>query len=346
MDLSKLIVEKGWQYERAVNLAVELEKMLLRHGIEIGPGSPLEKRIFDVLRIPDIQAAGGAVSFDEDVRGLFRNLTGVNELAQLILAAESNAEFPTLMPHLKLLNDGSAIQNEVSHGLDGATNKLFELLIALLAMHCGTHVELDDPLHSTGKNPDVLVTAVGKRWGIACKVLHGSNPEGFLEHLSKGIEQIEKSEAEVGVVAFNTKNLIPHDDLWPLGPEMVETSTGLQEMLIPQAFDPPGVPFEMLAEWAHGFAFGIRQHVPAGHLEGMFAGKKCIPGLLFWCHTVSGVVIDSRPTAASLRMMTFFNLGVVHPADRSFLECLNWAAFSDSPSRGPRPQVLSLGSPA
>jgi hypothetical protein len=47
-----------------------------------------------------------------------------------------------------------------------------------------------------GVNPDVLATLAGRKWGIACKALHGTNPEGFLEHFRKGVDQIERSVAE------------------------------------------------------------------------------------------------------------------------------------------------------
>jgi hypothetical protein len=41
-------------------------------------------------------------------------------------------------------------------------------------------VQLDDPVNSAGDNPDVIAMFDGIRWGIACKVLHGSHPQSIL----------------------------------------------------------------------------------------------------------------------------------------------------------------------
>lgn len=333
MTADKLILESGWAYEYAVDVALRLEVLLKQHGVVIAPRSELEERVLKVLQLSDFQAQG---RIDGDVREFFRNLIGVAELARLIIDAEKSPEFSTILPHLRLLNEGSAIQNARSSGRDSATNKLFELFVATLALTCGSKTELDNPIRSTGKNPDVLVSVKGKRWGVACKVLHGMNPEGFLDHLVKGIDQVEVSEATVGAVVFNLKNILPHDEFWPLEPTTDDGSGPRDGANVPFAFATPSEPYALLERWVAEFARSIRAHVPTGHLESLFAGKKCIPGLLFWSHTVSGIAVDGRRAVASVRAMNFFSLGVVEQADREFLESLNWAAFADSPSRDAR----------
>lgn len=331
------LVEPGWRYEKAADVATQLEALLARLGVQMDAASAFKQRVLDVLRIHELQASGGRIAVDDDVRAFFRNLVGVHELANLILAREKHPDFPTLIPHLRLLGDASAIQNAPSSGADGATNKLFELLVSMFAMECASNTELDHPIASRGTNPDVLSTYRGRRWGIACKVLHGVHPEGFLEHLTKGIEQVERSEAAVGTVLFNLKNVLPHDDFWPLTPTEVDTTGGRRTLELPGAWFPPDIPHRMLQEWVQGFASGIRSYLPTGHLEQLFAGKKCVPGLLFWCHVVSGVRINDKPTPASVRMMKFFSLGEVAEDDRAFLRCLDWAAHPDAFNRDQRP---------
>src|SRR5207245_2399261 len=67
-------------------------------------------------------------------------------------------------------------------------------------------------------NPDVLSTFDGVRWGFACKVLNSPtfSPLTMFERLSDGIEQIEKSPAQVGCVVLNFKNVIDHNRTWPI----------------------------------------------------------------------------------------------------------------------------------
>ena len=77
-------------------------------------------------------------------------------------------------------------------------------------------VSVDSPKISKGDNPDIMFNYNDKKWGIACKVPHTKSAKTFIENFYKGIEQIENSESEIGFVVFNMKNVIPHDELWPI----------------------------------------------------------------------------------------------------------------------------------
>lgn len=330
-------VTPGWDFAKGEEAALGLEQLLRRYDIDILPESLFKKHILEVLRLVGYRQSGTGELLEADSRAVFRTLIGVHELATLVLASESSPSFCALIPHLRLLNEGSALQNLPSGGRDQATNKLFELFVATLAIHCGTDVELDDPAASAGNNPDVLVTIGGRRWGLACKVLHGLHPEGIIQNLEKGIDQIERSPAEIGAVVFNLKNVLPHEQIWPLAD--IETSrpaSGAPNQG-PGSWDDPRTPYDLLMNWLAGTRETLLSHLPADYLGTIFERKKSFPGFLLWAHSVSGVRIDERPTVASLRVLNVANVAEVPPHVRSAIGCLNWAAFTGSPDRGPRP---------
>ena len=63
-----------------------------------------------------------------------------------------------LHPHLRQLASGSVLQNRFSPVTDAVANKMAELYVGALAMHFGESVALDEPDHSRGDNPDVMLT--------------------------------------------------------------------------------------------------------------------------------------------------------------------------------------------
>ncbi len=76
----------------------------------------------------------------------------------MIVKSEDLPDLGGMIPHLALLNAGSFLQNTRALTNDQASNKLFELLIGLAALNIpNTKVELDDPDHSKGDNPDVVL---------------------------------------------------------------------------------------------------------------------------------------------------------------------------------------------
>jgi hypothetical protein len=259
---------------------------------------------------------------------LFTCVVGVHEIANAVLAVRDSPSFPSMLPHLRLLSEGSDLQDTPSRATDQVTNKLFELFAASLAMQCGTDVILDDPGSSIGDNPDVLATLGERRWGIACKVLHGLHPEGFIAHLQKGINQIEKSEAEIGVVRFNLKNVLPHERIRPLA----EVADGSGE-LATGCWSDPAAPFEILIGSLDHVGDTLVSYLPSGYLRNVFAGRTSIPGFLLWAHSVSSIHIDGRPTASSVRALNFRALNAATRHIEHVLRCLTWAAYVGSDAR-------------
>lgn len=285
------------------------------------------------MHIAERKRNGYTVDSEPDVRPQYRAMAGVYELSNLILSARAHPKFSQLIPHLRLLNAGSALQNTKSRGNDDASNKLFELLIACMAMQLAENVELDSPEKSTGLNPDVLATIGGRRWGFACKVLHSTHPEGFLDHLRKGLDQIQRSPAEVGIVVFSLKNVLPHDELWPL------EAGGPGGDASPAAWASAQDALDALHFHANEIGRRLREQVVnlGDEISHEFKGKKSVPAILLWAPCATGVLLRGHRVPTILRLMLGVAIdGPLPQGDHSVLEGMNWAAYHDFPERGPR----------
>jgi hypothetical protein len=323
---------EGFTLAEAQARTVALEKLLRDHGVVLRSGVPLEAialSVFEALYKHQTPLADDR----DDIRITFKHLIGLNELAGLILSVRDHPDFGKLIPHLHLLNEGVSIQNMPAPVVDQATNKVFELFAAILALHCGRDLELDDAA-ANGRNPDVLFTVQGRRWGIACKVLHANNPEGFITHLNKGIDQIEKSPAEVGIVLFAIKDLIDQEKFWSIT-NPIEAARGDAPYF--SAFRDKQEPFRLLLNDAKQVGDALAGYLPAGYLQAAFHGKKSLPGFLVWAHVASAIVHDAHPVPTSVRAMTLQPLATIQPDDRAVLECLHQAAYAADKVQTSRP---------
>lgn len=151
-------------------------------------------------------------SFEEQKE--FRGGLGAHDLVRRIIRVREHPEFKALIPHLNLLNQGNPAAT-IPKRLDDATNKLFELFVALLVMKLGTNLRLDNPFSSKGDNPDVQINIQAREFAFACKVLNGESPKTAWDRFTDGIEQLERSDAEVGFVVLSLRNIIPHQAVWP-----------------------------------------------------------------------------------------------------------------------------------
>jgi hypothetical protein len=172
--------------------------------------------------------------------------------------------------------------------------------MALIISRLTSSLELDHPKHSSGgTNPDVIAELEGSRWAFACKVMHSDSPKTFLDRVREGIDQIERSDAEYGIVVISLKNLLPHDDYW--APPAVKSD--LWDLLMPGAIEA-----EIVARMFQRFCADYHQRVIAQFPNGqegfrdLFTGTKTIPVvLLHLCSTVSASVND-KPNFNFMRM--------------------------------------------
>lgn len=244
-----------------------------------------------------------------DIREGFSDLAAAAELGVQLLAVQHHPDFDKLVPHLRLLDKGEASQaTKAGHG-DQAANKIFELLAACYSMRCGSDVDLDDPDKSSGgKNPDVLVTMAGQRWGVACKVLHSLHPESIVENVRKGLDQIDASPAETGFLFFNLKNVVNRERYWSVTNEEEWNGGASPRFTAFATFEEPEALYK--AEMA-GIARIMVNHIGHEELQRLFEGKRAIPGILFYAHVLCGVVMDGYPVVTSVRFPAWAGLQAV-----------------------------------
>ena len=148
---------------------------------------------------------------------VLRTGAGVHDFAAKVLAARHCPEFPTFQNHLELVAKGTvdtAISQMAAGAPDDTARKLVELYVACLAIHCGENIALDHPVSSKGDNPDILLDYGSKRWAIAIKTTSSKHGQTLYENIKKAAEQIERCDADSGLVLLNVKNSIDHDSLW------------------------------------------------------------------------------------------------------------------------------------
>lgn len=185
-------------------------------GVDLARGSTTETDALSATEVIEIWR--GRAEPPSDPRPVLRAALGFVDLAGKVMAVRDSPDAHQLDAHLRQLGAGSILQNRFSPVTDAVANKMVELYFGAIAMRVGTHVVLDDPDHSKGDNPDVMLTFRKRRWALAMKTLSSArNPQTIFDNINKGSDQIEASDAEHGLVVVNLKNVIDHDGLWPGG---------------------------------------------------------------------------------------------------------------------------------
>jgi hypothetical protein len=278
------------------------EDLLRRKQENLPAGSSIETAGLAVLEMLEIYKGNVQSDPSQDHRKEWREAVALADMLRKVLSADGHPCFDDLWPHiLLLLGQANIALNVWNPSIDADANKIFELYMALIISRLTSSLELDDPEHSSGgTNPDVIADLEGARWAFACKVMHSRSPQTFLNRVREGIEQIENSNADQGIVVISLKNLLPHDDYWTLGP----VQPGLWNELMPRAIEP-----EIVARMFNHFCAGYHQKVidlfpngPEG-FRNLFTNKKATPVvLLHLCSTVSASVND-KPSFHFMRML-------------------------------------------
>jgi len=184
------------------------ERVLADQGIKIPRDSKLEQALLLARHIKYIREEDAALPeltpADED--DMFRRTTWLWGMAPKVIDAARHEDFRELVPHLKLVVEGEFAQS-VPGDPNEDSDKLFELVVALAVLPFAKNLKVDTG-NAAAKNPDLLFDFAGTRWGIACKALYTVKPERYRESVIKGASQIEKSEAERGVVCVSLRNLL------------------------------------------------------------------------------------------------------------------------------------------
>lgn len=193
----------------------EFEALLAEHRVAVTQGSRLEDALLFVRHVLHVRE-GSEIS-DEDDCTKWREMIGVLDLARrLIWVARNRSErLKWLLPWLRLFASakGQLAQTAPTSAGDQDSDKVFELLVAL----CLLPGLLDlAPDRGRGDNPDLLFQFEGRRWGVACKRLYSTQPARFRDTVSNAIQQIERSDAERGLVFVSLTNVINHDNFYSL----------------------------------------------------------------------------------------------------------------------------------
>jgi hypothetical protein len=264
------------------------ERVLREHEISIQCGSALEHGLLLLHEMrhrhenTSKQAASRTMSYDvQEAMGIFH-------FVQLVIRNAANREFFKLVSHLKQLNKGEVALTKRSRVTDQTSNKLFELAVALAVMEHGTELQIDEPVRSSGgTNPDVLARmADNLLWGFACKVSHGASSQTLFDLIIHGIEQIERSPADKGIVIVSFKNKIPHEHLLPIleidaaGMPVLGVHANLNQVV------------QLMRDFVVQSVETMVNEVGRGAIWEKIRSRKALPGVLV--HVLAGVGIQTQ----------------------------------------------------
>jgi hypothetical protein len=279
-------------FEQARDLVVKFEKVLDLQCIPIKTDSVLNQLCLQMLDLYEKFANPDLRTPEEDARRIYRELVGLFDLLGNIVRASTHPSFGKLRPHLDLLNGGDPLQNNRTSLLDQGNNKLFELYIAaLLLQTTATDVEVDDPLCSSGDNPDVIAMIGGRRWGFACKAAHSRNPRTIFENIAKAVDQIERSPADSGFPVLTAKNIIDHDSIWPAwdGAHL--------------SYPAMALPLGLLKKQALELRDSLVGEVGLEELRGLFREKKCQPASLVYLPSATSTLLNGKPHPTRINLL-------------------------------------------
>ena len=301
-----MIIDQFETFFNAQKLVDQFEYILNSNGITINFGSELERLCLNITDLVEKHLEPRLREKNQDIRPYFRECLGLYDLITKIIKSSTHPNFKNLLPYLNKMNDNNPIQNTRTSVLDQYNNKLFELYIATLCLNFeGAHLSIDDPDHSVGDNPDIIVEIDGKVWGFGCKTLHSSHPMTIFENIEKAVNQIENSNAEVGIPVINIKNIIDHDTYWP---ELTED--GASERCF-GAFTEIIHPFQELSNFCGKIYQDIVKHVGDANIRQSFRDQKSFPAALLFGSTATTIFINDQPHPTRLNTFNIILFGDV-----------------------------------
>ncbi len=300
------MIKQFYTYKEVVELVDQFENILRKHTLEIKQGSVLEEFCLNVVDIYDKYLNPNKRDPKIDYRSNYREFIGIQDLMIKIVRVAEHPYFDRLEPHLALLNNSIPTLNDKTPSIDQDNNKIFELYVACLCLALDPEeIRVDNPQTPKGDNPDVIAMFGGKKWGFACKAAHSKEPKSIFDNISKAVEQIEKSNVDVGIPIINLKNIIDHEKFWPLLNKR-EHDEGSDPEFKPFASNI--YPFYLLDDFANNVDCNIKKDTDKEEMEILFRNKKSLPAYLLYCPTASYIISNGKkyPTRInSLKIMSY-----------------------------------------
>ena len=309
-------------FSEAGDLAVQFEEALGHHGIRIATGSDLERVNLELMMMEGYRRGVERPDPMTDLRPILGRAAGWIDFVKLLIRAHREGRLAPFLAHLHLLNTAQGVAQNVRIPMsDEASNKLFELFIALACLPLSSDVILDNPHNAQGDNPDVLAVVDGRRWGFACKVLNGTSPLTMFERLEVGINQIEVSPADTGFVFFNFKNLIDHLRAWPLVNEVAYLRG--EEEPVYGSWPSIAPVLRQLDEFMNTRWTDCVDYNGAENVGRLFAGKKSMPGAAVYMATATSLTTSTGPLATEAGQMAVMQYSEVPTEGLAVLDGMN-----------------------
>lgn len=284
--------DRKYFFDKAEQKVLDFEKTLSKIGIDINNESDLYRIGFQVLKVYNDYENPDQLDNEIDFRPMIRSVMGFNNFIDKIIPL-INSEFKSeVVPHLRLLNNSSIPQNTQSRVTDQGANKLFELYIAGLCFPKFTSLRLDSPDHSKGDNPDITFEYESEIWGIACKAIHSFKPKSLEENITKAIDQIEKSSCTKGFVMFNLKNIIDHDEIWPLLDKCYHEHGVPPEYGTFYNIDEP---LQMMKSYIPQMFQLLDEKISKKEMLSHFENKKAEPVVVSLLQSSTGIMVNKSP---------------------------------------------------
>jgi hypothetical protein len=282
------------QIAGASDLVDRFEELLAMHGVSIPGHASTGADMLPLWRILQTIRSGYAGTPD-DMRLQYTAGLAVHDLAAKVMAVADHPDFLTLIPHLGMLAQGAVHLTQEPPSDSDAYNKLVEVYWATLLMAGGTRILLDHPKNSKGDNPDVIALDGGQpARAYAFKTVRSPHTQSLLDHVVEGVDQIERSAAPEGIVAFNLTPRLLAADLWPEGGFFADWR------------QPAAITVGKLTE----MIFDIVKDNGQEAIGNVFAGKKAVGSILCvaFIPTVARNPVTGNTVVMPLKVATLINL--------------------------------------
>jgi len=287
------------QLEDASRLADRFEALLEAKGVSIPAHDSTGADMLPLWHVLK-KLREGFSGIPDDLRNEYSAGIAVHDLAAKVVAIEGHSKFDMLVPHLRMLTRGAVHLTQEPPANADVYNKLIEIYWACLLMANGVDVDLDHPVHSPGNNPDVIAMDQGKpARAYAFKTVRSPHTQNLMEHLIKGVDQIERSRANEGIVAFQLTPRILQANLWPEGKYYIDwrypaaTALGLLNQMISKIVIDNG----------------------QAAIDAIFAGKKAAGTVLCLAFfpTVATNPLTGNPVVMPIKIATLVEMAPSHP---------------------------------